>query len=249
MANQAALDEVARKAGEFSRACQAATAGLVAQLDEVARKLEFPNFHLGARLRDEGELVEMIDALPLDTVRLSEYCNLRHLFGLERDIWRELLSYGEILQPVYGMRYAHKAGALFRTYLAATDGLDALLDDDAPLDALDDDDAFDVLVQVYDAQRLLAAVGRMVAAYVRECLRAQAVANAGLSDDVLQAVRAKAGEPAANVARDHATIRKRRRPAYCSMSTRRAALVGYAAAVAPPVEARNHHQSIEVRNE
>ena len=218
-----------------------------AALDEAARRLALPSLRLGARLRDEGQLVEMIDALPLDTGRLSEYCNERHLFGLERETWRELWSYGEILQPVYGFRYAHKAGALFRTYLAATAGLDALLDDDAPLDALDDRRALRLLLQVHDAQRLLAAVGRMVAAYVRECLRAQAVANAGLSDDVLQAVRAKAGEPAANVARDHATIRKRRRPAYCSMSTRRAALVGYAAAVAPPVDDR--HQLIEVANE
>lgn len=218
-----------------------------AALDDAARRLELPSLRLGARLRDEGELVEMIDALPLDTGRLSEYCNLRHLFGLERETWRELLNYGEILQPAHGLRYAHKAGALFRTYLAATDGLDALLDDDAPLDALDDDDALDLLVQVYGAGQLLAAVGRMVAAYVRECLRAQAAADAGLSDEVLQAVRAKAGEPAANVARHHATIRKRRRPAYCSMSTRRAALVGYAAAVAPPVDDR--HQLIEVANE
>lgn len=218
----------------------------------VTRALYRPaSLQLGARLRDEGHLTLMLAALPTNTGGLSEYCNRLQVTGLERAAWVELMSYGEILQPAHGLRYAHKAGALFRAYCATTFGLDGLLDDDATLDALDDDDALLLAVEAGDARVLLAAVRRMVAAYVRECLRAQATADAGLTVEVLQNLAAQGIEAGAtaSVARSHAAIRKRRRPAYCSMSTRRAALVGYAAAVAPPIEARNRHQSIEVRHE
>jgi len=194
----------------------------------------------------------MLYALPTNTGGLSEYCNRLQVTGLERAAWVELMSYGEILQPAHGLRYAHKAGALFRAYCATTlDALDDLHDDDATIDALDDDDALLLAVEIGEARVLLAAVRRMVAAYVRECLRAQATADAGLTVEVLQTLAAQGIEAGAtaSVARSHAAIRKRRRPAYCSMSTRRAALVGYAAAVAPPIEARNRHQLTEVRHE
>jgi len=208
------------------------------------------SLQLGARLRDEGHLALMVYALPTNTGRLSEYCNRLQVTGLERAAWVELLSYGEVLQPTYGLRYAHKAGALFRAYCEMTGGYDGLLDDGG-IDLLDDDDALLLAVEIGDARVLLAAVRRMVAAYVRECLRAQAAADAGLTVEVLQNLAAQGIEAgaAASVARSHAAIRKRRRPAYCSMSTRRAALVGYAAAAAPPTQARNRHQSIEVRHE
>jgi hypothetical protein len=208
------------------------------------------SLQLGARLRDEGHLTLMLDALPTNTGRLSEYCNRLQVTGLERAAWVELMSYGEVLQPAHGLRYAHKAGALFRAYCEMTGGYDGLLDDGG-IDLLDDDDALLLAVEVGDARVLLAAVRRMVAAYVRECLRAQATADAGLTVEFLQNLAAQGIEAgnAASVARSHAAIRKRRRPAYCSMSTRRAALVGYAAAIAPPTQARNRHQSIEVRHE
>lgn len=217
------------------------------------------SLQLGARLRDSGQLHAMLDELPISTGELSEYCNRLQVTGLERLLWNELLSYGEVLKPAHGLRYARKAGALFRAYCAATNDCEAMLDAYAPVDddgdavllALDDRAALTLAVEADQARVLLAAVRRMVAAYVRECLRAQAAADAGLTVEVLQNLAAQGVEAgtAASVARSHAAIRKRRRPAYCSMSTRRAALVGYAAAVAPPTQARNRHQSIEVRHE
>lgn len=217
------------------------------------------SLQLGARLRDEGHLALLLDALPISTGELSEYCNRLQVTGLERAAWVELLSYGEVLKPAHGLRYARKAGALFRAYCAATNDCEAMLDAYAPVDddgdavllALDDRAALTLAVEADQARVLLAAVRRMVAAYVRECLRAQAAADAGLTVEVLQNLAAQGIEAgtAASVARSHAAIRKRRRPAYCSMSTRRAALVGYAAAVAPPIEARNRHQLTEVRHE
>lgn len=208
------------------------------------------SLRLGARLRDDGQLQAMVNGLPTNTGSLSEYCNRLQVTGLERAAWVELLSYGEVLKPAHGLRYAHKAGALFRAYIHATGDYDALLDDGS-IDLLDDDDALLLAVEVSDARLLLAAVRRMVAAYVRECLRAQAAADAGLTVEVLQNLAAQGIEAgtAASVARSHAAIRKRRRPTTCSMGARRAALVGCAAAVAPPAQARNHHRSTEVRHE
>lgn len=208
------------------------------------------SLQLGARLRDEGHLALMLDALPTDTGRLSEYCNRLQVTGLQRAAWGELLSYGEILKPAHGLRYAHKAGALFRAYCEMTGDYGDLLDDGG-IDLLDDDDALLLAVEVGDARELLAAVRRMVAAYVRECLRAQAAADAGLTAEVLQNLAAQGIEAgtAASVARSHAAIHKRRRATGCSMPTRRAALVGCAAAVAPPAQARNCHQLTEVRHD
>jgi hypothetical protein len=210
---------------------------------------------LGARLRDSGQLMVMLDELPTNTGELSEYCNRLQVGGLERDAWRELLSWGEIVKPAHGLRYAHKAGALFRDYCAATNECDALiiaapLSDDGDAVLLDDRTALVVAVEADKARVILAAVRRMVAAYVRECLRAQADADAGLPDAVLQNLAAQGVEAgtAASVARSHAAIRKRGRPTRCSMSARRAALVGCAAAVAPPIQARNP-KPLEVRHE
>jgi len=135
--------------------------------------------------------------------------------------WRALQGHGHIPQVTSASRYAAAAGDVFRR-------------------------SFDQVEP--EREKVLRTTAQlMTAAYVRECLRAQAAADA-LPADVLQAVAHRGIETAdSEAARSRAAIRGR--PIRCSMTARRAALVGCAASGAPPIHARNNSQSQEVSHD
>lgn len=137
--------------------------------------------------------------------------------------WRALQSHGHIPQAVHGVRYAEAASAVFRrSYEQADPARERFLRSTAQL---------------------------MTAAYVRECQRAEAAAVEPPTPEVLVILAAQGIETgeAASVARSHAAIRGR--PIRCSMSARRAALVGCAAATAPPTASRHDQPLLEVSHD